>query len=371
MPRLVLAGLGHAHLFVLEAIEKGTFPRCEVVVCTAEPMHVYSGMVPGWLGGLYELPDLTVNVAALCARTGATLLPHHVSALDVSARLLTLDDGTVVPYDVCSLAVGSLPAGMHIAGVREHAVPLKPLRNVERIIARLDTLAASGGGHVVVVGGGLAGVEMALASRARLASVAGGECVSVSIVTRDHTLFSERGERLAHRLTNVCAHAAVAVRLNADVQCVTASDVSLRDGRTLPSDLTIWATGPAAPSWLAQSGAPTDERGFLLVDDHLRVVSTPEVFAAGDCATLASARATPKAGVYAVRMGPQLATVLGDAIRKRAPSVTFQPQSRWLALVNTGDGRAIASWGWLSAHGTWAMRLKDRIDRAFVARFAG
>ncbi len=370
MQRLVLAGLGHAHLFVLEAIEQGTFPRCEVIVCTAEPMHVYSGMVPGWLGGLYELPDLTVNVAALCARVGATLLPHHVTALDPSARTLTLDDGRLVPYDVCSLAVGSLPAGMDIDGVRKHAVPLKPLQNVERIIARLDTLAASGG-HVVVVGGGLAGVEMALASRARLAEMAGGDRVAMSIVTRDDTLFSERGERLANRLKDVCAHAAIAVRLNADVERVTASAVSLRDGSALPSDLTIWATGPAAPSWLAQSGVPTDQRGFLLVDDHLRVVSTMDVFAAGDCATLASARATPKAGVYAVRMGPQLATVLGDAISGRAPSVTFQPQSRWLALVNTGDGRAIASWGWLSAHGAWAMRLKDRIDRQFVARFSG
>lgn len=370
MQRLVLAGLGHAHLFVLEAIATGKFPRCEVIVCTAESMHVYSGMVPGWLGGRYALPDLTVNVAALCARTGATLLPQHVTALDVPARTLTLDDGTVVPFDVCSLAVGSLPAGMHIAGAREHAVPLKPLQHVERIMARLDALAVNGRGHVTVVGGGLAGVEMALASRARLASVAGGDRVTVRIVTRDATLFSERGERLANTLMRACANASIAVQLNAEVESVSATAVTLHDGRTRPSDLTIWATGPAAPPWLARSGVPVDERGFLLVDDYLRVASMPHVFAAGDCATLTSARATPKAGVYAVRMGPHLATVLGDAISGRTPSVTFQPQSRWLALVNTADGRAIASWGKLSAHGVWAMWLKDRIDRAFLSRFA-
>ncbi len=369
MPRLVLAGLGHAHLFVLEAVAKGRFPRCDVIVCTGEPMHVYSGMVPGWLEGVYERPDLTIDVAALCARAGATLMSHHVTALDASARTLTLDDGTSVPYDVCSLAVGSAPAGMQLPGVREHAVPLKPLSNVERIIARLDTLAAHGRGDVVVVGGGLAGVELALASRARLARDSARARVSVSIVSREPSLFAERGERLARTLMAACAEADVSVYLRADVERVTETEVLMRNGDSRASDLTIWATGPSAHPWLAQSGLATDQRGFLLVDDFLRVSSRPELFAAGDCATLASARDTPKAGVYAVRMGPRLATVLGDAIRGRKPSVSFRPQSRWLALVSTANGRAVASWGPFSAQGAWALRLKDHIDRTFIARF--
>ena len=108
----------------------------------------------------------------------------------------------------------------------------------------------------------------------------------------------------------------------------------------------------------------------MLVDDHLRSISAAHVFAAGDCATLDSAPRTAKAGVYAVRMGPLLARALAAAVQGAPPPERFEPQARWLALVNTGDGRAIASYGPFAVEGAWAMRWKDRIDEAFIRRFA-
>lgn len=373
MRQLVLAGLGHAHLFVLEALRKGALPECDVHVCTGEAEHVYSGMVPGWLAGRYRRDEIALDVARLCAAAGATWHPHHVRALSAGERTVTLDSGEPVPFDVASVAVGSVPAGTETAGVREHAVPLKPLGNVERIAERVSALratsgASSGAGDapagVTVVGGGLAGVEIALAIKAR-----GGRAVAVRMVTRDAVLASGRGAALSRRLASECQRAQVRVEYGGDVREVAGSFVRLADDRTMPSALTVWATGPAAPSWLSASGCTVDERGFLQVDDALRSVSHPFVFAAGDCATLASARATPKAGVYAVRMGPVLAKGLGAALQGHAPPDRFTPQSRWLALVNTGDGRALASYGPFVMGGAWAMRVKDAIDRRFVARF--
>ena len=131
----------------------------------------------------------------------------------------------------------------------------------------------------------------------------------------------------------------------------------------------IWATGPAAPPWLAETGLATDERGFLLVDDRLRSVGMPNVLAAGDVATLASHRGTDKAGVYAVRMGPRLVRLIDHALGEGPLPKPYTPQRNWLALLNTGDGRAIASRNGFALEGAWAMRWKDRIDRAFMARF--
>ena len=125
---------------------------------------------------------------------------------------------------------------------------------------------------------------------------------------------------------------------------------------------------------------------FIRVDAQLRSVSHPQVFAVGDCAHWSGdapaagttgARADdgaglPKAGVYAVRMGPVLARNLRAALGQGAP-VDYRPQRRFLALLATADRQAIAAWNGWSAQGPrlgrWLWRWKDRIDRGFLRRF--
>jgi selenide, water dikinase len=370
-PRLVLAGMGHAHLFVLEALARGALDGCEVVVCTGDAEHVYSGMVPGWLGGRYARSALSLDTEQLCRRAGATRVPYHVCGLDPVANRVTLDNGDTLAFDYCSVAVGSKPAGLAVPGATTHAIALKPLQQVERLHTQLAALAAQRRGAVTVVGAGLAGLEMALASRARLTQCgAAPEAVHVTVLGEERTLVPERGAMLARALLAACARQQVTVQLGARVTRVHADALELESGERLRSDCTVWATGAAAPTWLAASGLPIDARGFLLVDEHLRSPGAPQVFGAGDCVTPVSWPGTPKAGVYAVRMGPALARTLAAAVHQRELPAPYRPQRQFLALVNTGDGRAIASRGALAVTGRWAMWWKDRLDRAFMARFA-
>lgn len=142
----------------------------------------------------------------------------------------------------------------------------------------------------------------------------------------------------------------------------------LEDGTAVPSELTLWRTGARAEPWLADSGLPVDPRGFLLVDRALRSVADPRIFAAGDAATLEAHPAAAKAGVYAVRHGPVLWRSLRAAVRGgRLPA--YRPQEGFLALLNTADGRALLRCRRFWAYGRWAFRLKDHIDRRFVARY--
>ncbi|HRH85461.1 MAG TPA: hypothetical protein PLO41_01320, partial [Rubrivivax sp.] len=114
-----------------------------------------------------------------------------------------------------------------------------------------------------------------------------------------------------------------------------------------------------------------DDRGFVRIDGQLRSVSHPQVFASGDCASWPG-HALPKAGVHAVRMGPVLAGNLRAALLGPADAgapKAHRPQRHFLALLATGDGRAIASRGPFGAEGAWAWRWKDRIDRRFLRQF--
>ncbi len=364
----MLAGLGHSHLFILEAAIQGRLPDCDVVVCTGEPYHVYSGMVPGWLGGRYQADEVFLPVLPLMKAAGATWRQSHVTGLDPIARTLILADGSTEPYDLCSVAVGSIPTGLDLPGAREHAVPLKPLDNIRQIVLRLEALVASGGGDVVVVGGGVAGVEIAFGVAARLRLLGAGETVTVRVVGREPAPAMDRGGRVILRVQRALARNGITYTANTEVTGITTDSVQTTAG-ALPADLVIWATGPAAPPWLAETGLATDDRGFLLVDDHLRSVRMPDVLAAGDCATLDSHRSTDKAGVYAVRMGPRLVELISHALGGGPLPKPYTPQRHWLALLNTGDGRAIASRNGFALEGEWAMRWKDRIDREFMGRF--
>jgi selenide,water dikinase len=119
---------------------------------------------------------------------------------------------------------------------------------------------------------------------------------------------------------------------------------------------------------LAAVAAPKDEQGFLRVRDTFQCLGADDLFAAGDCAALDGYPWVPKAGVYAVRAGPILDANLRARLAGR-PLRRYRPQRDFLALLNLGDGRALGGkWGnTLSGRAVW--RLKDRIDRGFVARF--
>ena len=144
----------------------------------------------------------------------------------------------------------------------------------------------------------------------------------------------------------------------------------LGGGARLPSALTVWLAGAAAPALLGTAALPRDPRGFLLVGRTLQAVDGSPVWGAGDCVTLARHPEVPRAGVYAVREGPVLARNLRAALGEGGPR-PYTPQRTFLSLLNTADGKALLRWHALVSHSRWAWWLKDRIDRRFVARYRG
>jgi selenide,water dikinase len=350
--RLLLLGGGHAHALVLLKLRNFLPKILEVKLVTPYPVHTYSGMVPGVVAGHYKVPEAQIDLARLAGRAGVELVLRSVRSLDADAKCVCLDDGSSIPYDIASLNTGSLPS-MAVPGSVQYALGVKPF---EAFMQHWEAHGLSAR-RIAVAGAGAAGIEMAMAIRHRLPS-------AKLLLYSDRPMFSGA---LAARLARALDRCGVELRSNTAVAALEPGPVVVTQRERESCDLVLWTAGAAPQPWLRQSGLQTDDAGFVLVDPALRSVSHPDVFAAGDCATLRDAR-HPKSGVYAVRHAPVLAGNLANLLQGR-PMQDYFPQSRQLALISCGGKYAVASRGGWSAEGAWVWRWKDWLDRRWIARF--
>lgn len=367
MKRLLLLGGGHAHLQVLQAWARQRPAGAELLLVTPYPALLYSGMVPGLVAGHYRPAQCRV---ALAAAAGVQWLQGAAVALDAGARSVQLADGRCVGYDWLSLDTGAVQRRDRLPGAAEHALFVRPIEAFVDAQPRLLERAAQQVLDVVVLGGGAAGFELALALQHRLQHTLQG--ARVSLVTggpeplEGYPAAARRAgaQVLARRGVTVWREQAVAVQ---------AGSVQLASGMQLACDTAIVATGSEPPAWLAGSGLALCPRGFVATGATLQSLSHAEVFAAGDVATRVD-RPHPRSGVYAVRAGPPLALNLRAALSGQ-PLRPYQPPARTLNLLSCGERRAITAWGGLAlgerGWGRLAWWCKDHIDRAFVARFGG
>lgn len=368
MKRLLLVGGGHAHLHILARLAESPLPGTEVTLISACSVHHYSGMVPGFLQGEYVEEDLRFDLRAIAERAGVDFVLAWAERLVAKEGRLEVS-GATLRYDLLSLNIGSEPLGLSFPGVSANAYTIRPMSHAVRLHARLGEMVEAARGEVVrvtVVGGGAAGVEIALALHQRLS--AGGVFPDLTLVEAGSTLLPGFSQRVRVRARRILENRGVSVLTDARVVCVSTDAVHLATGSSIPSSLVVWLTGAAAPALIRDAGLPTDARGFLVVDDTLRAVDGSPIWGAGDCVALARAPNLAKAGVYAVREAPVLDANLRAALQGR-PFQRYRPQRSFLALLNTADGRALLRWGPFVGHSRAAFRLKDRIDRAFVRRY--
>lgn len=368
MKHLLLLGGGHAHIEVLWRFAQAPPGGAAVTLVNDGPRLTYSGMLPGFIAGLYAEEEIHIDLEALAARAQCRFVRDRVTAIDAAARRVTLCEGATLDYDVLSMDVGAVPAGWDTPGAREHAVAVKPFPSFLRDWRRLLERARRGAlRSLAVVGGGAAGVELALAMQRRLLAETGRNAVAFHLISEAEALLYGHNDKARRIFARVLAERGIHVHLAARVTRVEQRRLYAAGGLQIAADAVIWATGAGAPPFLAESGLERDAEGFVAVDEQLQSISHPQVFAAGDVAGM-RAHPRPKSGVYAVRQGPPLAANLAAALAAR-PLMRHIPQRRALALITTGDRYAVASRGALAFEGAWVWRWKDRIDRRFVGRY--
>jgi pyridine nucleotide-disulfide oxidoreductase family protein len=365
---LVLVGGGHAHVQVLAAFAGRPLPGWRMTVVAEQPCAPYSGMLPGCIAGDYTAMDMHIDLARLAEAAGAQLMVVAATGIDRQARCVNLNGSAPIPYDLLSLNVGITPDMSGISGAAEHAVPVKPIAG---LLGRLDRAEAAvraldRPAHLAVIGGGAAGIELAIALKDRNAKLA-RHASRITLVAGSGLAPALNGGAL-RRVRRALARHDIALVEGDHAAAITPSHLHLASGAQLKADVAFVSTHARLPAWLAATDLPKADNGGIAVRDTLQARDDEAVFASGDCATMVHAP-RPRAGVYAVRQGPYLAANLRAAALAE-PLKTYRPQKAHLVLLRTGHGCAIGARGpFFSFEGRWLWWLKDRIDRAFMARF--
>ena len=360
---LVLVGGGHAHALVLRMWGMTPLPGVRLTVINPGPAAPYTGMLPGLIAGHYTRDQIMLDLIRLARFAGARIIQDRATGLDLANRRILLANSPPLPFDIASVDIGISSDLPDIPGYSDHGVSAKPLGHYAQAweaftVRNLPTP------QLTIIGAGVGGVELALASAHRLRAT--GAKPRITVLEQATDLLPNIGSAARTTLLRHAADAGIIFRTGTTATRIKATTVTLSTGETIPSDFTLSVAGSQPQAWLASSGLTTHQ-GYLAVSPTLQT-SDPQIFAAGDCAHMAYAP-RPKAGVFAVRQAPILhhnlrAALSGGTMRP------YHPQRDYLKLVSTGGKGAVADKFGLRGGGQWLWRLKDRIDRKFMAKFA-
>ncbi len=355
MRRLVMLGVNPAQLVLLEGLAAGYVKASDPALISASSTYVHDSMVPGWLAGRHDEASMSIDLRRLAERAGCRFIEGGIARVDAAARTIELADGRREAWEALSLTRHSIPCDARVPGAAEFAVPIRPMTRAIEIVPeveRAQQLFDRREVRIAVVGASGRGFEVACALRARL--VRDGTSATIMLVDGAADLLPDCPPAARPVAAGALRRLGIASALGARVTEVSRRGLRLNSGAIMPADVVVWTIGNAPAAALSASGLALDDRGFAEVDDTLRSVSHPEVFVAGDA---------PAMGKL---LTDNVAAFCGDA---PATKVRHYQEPRRLTLLDCGDGTALLAYGAIARQGRLAMRLKDSLDRRFLARF--
>ncbi|HZC51285.1 MAG TPA: FAD-dependent oxidoreductase, partial [Mycobacterium sp.] len=275
------AALGAARRLDELAVPAGTV---DITVLSAKPFHDIR--VRNYEA---DLSACRIPLADLLDPAGVTHITAEVTAIDTTARVVTTSGGVRYGYDRLVLASGSHVVKPAIPGLREfgfdvdtHDDALALQRHLRGLADDPPTAAAA---TVVVVGAGLTGIETACELPKRLRALFPEDFVMPRVVLVDHNAVgSDMGPSALPVIEQALSDNGIETRTGVSVATVDKDGVSLSTGERLDAATVVWCAGMRASPLTEQLAVARDRLGRVPVDDYLRVIGVPWVFAAGDVA---------------------------------------------------------------------------------------
>ena len=363
---LVLLGAGHAHLVFLKRLGMDPIPGLKVTLLNPDRCALYSGLLPGVIGGHFSTDDMQINLGPLCQFAGADFMVGAAVNVDAASQQVFFNDRPGITYDLLSVNVGSASKSLERFGNGIPPIPVKPIRGFMEHAAGFDA-AYRRGEAVAVVGGGAAGIELALALKHRLGAMQKATPASEArfyLCFEGHEVLPESGSGVRRRLIQALAKSGIELVPQFMAERYGDGRLISGTGRELEVGAVVCALGAEPQSWLSSTALKVTEAGYLAVTDRLQSISHKNVFAVGDCADV-EGQARAKAGVYSVRQGAALFENL-SALMSGRPLQSFRAQRSFLSLISLGGETALGYRRGLRLSNRWMWRLKRWIDFRFL-----
>jgi NADH dehydrogenase len=292
---VVVVGGGFGGLAALHALAGSG------AVVTLVDRNVYSTFQPL----LYQVAtagltaaDVAYPLWSVTRKTGARFHKGSLTGIDFDKQAVQLDDGFELGYDYLILATGVSANFFGIPGADKHSMSMYTRRDAvvlrERLMDELESRSWAGNDaelSITIAGGGATGVELAgtIAELRSFSLPAAFPAIDpatmrVTLIERESALLTAFLPKEREYARRQLLDRGVDVRLGATISEVTPDGVLLADGTSVPSDITIWAAGVAAPAATGRLGVPHGHSGRLLVGPDLQIEGQRGVFAAGDIA---------------------------------------------------------------------------------------
>ncbi len=377
--QIVVAGAGYAglHVALRFSSKLRNLPEVEVVLVDRHDYHQVLTELPRVAGGTRAADAVRIPVEDVLAER-VRFVRTEIMGFDLDEQQLLTEAGPI-RWGRLVLALGSGPNDFAIPGLAQRAISLYSAADAERVWAAVnETLTAAEAASdseqqrrlatVVVGGGGATGVELAgeLAEiLPELASERGlpPDRTAVQLVEAGPTILAGSSTQLIDKATKILADLGVRVRTNAVVAAASREGFRLTDGQLLGGGVFVWAGGLKAPELVADSGLPTGHNGRVKVDQYLRVLDHPEVYVAGDLASVVDTRTghvLPPLAQVALEEGETVARNL-DAELKGQPLKAFTFRDKGF-VISVGTRRGVADVAGITSGGRLAHLLKDAIE---------
>ncbi len=342
-------------------VELGYAP---VLVAPSE-YHYYSGMGPGMLGGTYQPTQIRFNTAKIVQKAGAVFIRDYATRIDPHQKRVYLRSGRWLDYHVLSCNAGSHVPGHLVLESKAALWPVKPIAKLRQLQSEIIRRASCRRIKIGIVGGGPSAVE--IAGNIWQFVKRQGLMMPEIVILAGKRLLGHLGKGVRKQVLALMEQRKIKIIEKEYARTVSGTKVTTGSGRSFAFDLVVLATGVRPVSLFKDSGLPVGPDNGLLVNRFLQSPAYPEIFGGGDCIYF-DPMPLPKAGVYAVRQNPILLhNVLAQLEGRRLrPFVTGKG---YLTIFNLGGGTGLLSRGRLTFSGKLAFRLKDFIDRRFMARY--
>jgi NADH dehydrogenase len=355
----------------------GHNPEMELTLVDRHDYHQALTELPRVAGGTRAADAVRIPLHDVLAKR-VRFVRTEIHGFDLAGQRLLTGAGPI-GWKRLVLALGSRPNDFAIPGLAERALSLYSATDAERVWAAvnmaLDDAAAATDPErqrclatVVVGGGGATGVELAGELAEMLPEVAGDhglapDVPAVRLVEAGPTILAGSSPQLIDKATSILSDLGVQVRTNAIIAAATEEGFRLKDGQLVEGGVFVWAGGVKAPELIPDSGLPTGHNGRVKVDRYLRVLDHPQIYVAGDLASVVDPRSghvLPPLAQVALEEGETVARNL-DAERsgRQLEAFTFHDKG---FVVSVGTRRGVADIAGITTGGRVAHLLKDAIE---------